>query len=213
MDLFKPDDFKVFDIKEFTARMAAILTRIRPKLTSIGEDLAPKLSAIVDCPLYVHVAKHARRTVNPPDDTWAAFGGNRRGYKKDVHFKFAVSRHCVRLLFEAGPEYYAKPEWVRGWYGEFKDVAEGLKANRKLGWFRNEHDEEPALRLSDLAPADLRKLADELTRRNDGQFVMGTRIDAGEFVTLKPRQVENLAIRTFGPLASLFHIHEARVLS
>ncbi len=213
MDLFKPDDFKVFDLKDFNERMAAILTRIRPKLTSIGEELAPKLSAVVDCPLYVHVARHARRTVNPPDDTWAALGGNQRGYKKDVHFKIAVSRHCVRFLFEAGPEYYAKGDWVRGWNAEFKETVRGLATSKNLAWFKNEHDEDPAQLLADLAPAGLKKLAGELTRRKDGQFVLGTRIDAGDFVELKPKQVENLAIKTFKPLAPLFHIHKARVLA
>ena len=215
MELFKPADFKVFGIKGFNERMAAIRGRIRPKLTSIGEELAPKLSALVDCSLYVHVAKHARRTVNPPEDTWAAFGASRRGYKKDVHFKFAVSRHCVRLLFEAGPEYYAKPEWIRGWYGDFSEVVGGLRVNKNLAWFRNEHDEDPAVRLADAAPADLRKFPEELIRRKDGrgQFVLGARIDADEFLAMKPKQVENLALRTFEPLAPLFHIHEARVLA
>src|SRR5213596_3420863 len=126
MELFTADDFKIFDISGFNDRMAAILTRIRPKLTSIGEELAPRVSELIDTPLYVHVARHARRTVNPPDDTWAAMGANPRGYKKDVHFKIAVSRHCVRFLFEAGPEYYAKPDWKNEWHREFKRVSPAL---------------------------------------------------------------------------------------
>ena len=101
MELFTASDFKVFDIQGFNERMAAIMLKIRPKLTSMGETLAPKVSTLVDRALFVHVAKHARRTVNPPDDTWAALGPDQRGYKKDVHFKVAVSRHCVRFLFEA----------------------------------------------------------------------------------------------------------------
>ncbi len=132
MDLFKPNDFKVFESEDFASRMSGILKQIRPKLISMGEELVPKLSALVDRPLYLHVARHARRTVNPPDDTWAAFGASRRGYKKDVHFKFAVSRNCVRLLFEAGPEYFAKPEWLRGWYADFSDVANGLRGHKNL---------------------------------------------------------------------------------
>ena len=67
MELFKQEDFKVFGIPEFNERMAAIRARIRPKLTSIGEELAPKLSGLVDCPLYVHVAKHARRILRIRD--------------------------------------------------------------------------------------------------------------------------------------------------
>ena len=215
MELFKPEDFKIFALDGFHERMTAIRTRIRPKLTSIGEELAPKLSVLVDCPLYVHVAKHARRTVNPPEDTWAAFGGNPRGYKKDVHFKLAISRHCVRFLFEAGPEYYAKPEWVHAWHGQFKEVLGELRAHKDLAWFKNEHDEDPALRLTKAGTEEIKKLPEELTRQKNGrgQFVLGVRVDAGDFIRLKPKQVENLAIKTFEPLVPLFHIHEARVVA
>ena len=213
MELFTASDFKVFDIQGFNERMAAIMLKIRPKLTSIGEELAPKVSELVDVPLFVHVAKHARRTVNPPDDTWAAAGANARGYKKDVHFKVAISRHCVRFLFEAGPEYYAKPDWAKEWHSDFKSISAALQGNKELAWFKNEHDEDPSAVLSKLAPADLKKLGDELTRRKDGQLVFGRRIDAAEFIGLKPKQVEKIALDTFKPLAPLFQMHEARVLA
>src|ERR1051326_141322 len=212
MELFTAQDFKVFDIQGFNERMAAILTRIRPKLTSIGEELAPRVSELVDVPLFVHVAKHARRTVNPPDDTWAALGANARGYKKDVHFKVAVSRHCVRFLFEAGPEYYAKADWTTQWHSEFKSISNPLRGNKDLAWFKNEHDEDPAGGLSKLMPEELKKLGDELIRRKVGQLVFGRRVDAAEFAGLKPKQVEKIALETFKPLAPLFGIHEARVL-
>jgi len=213
MQLFTVQDFKVFDIQEFNDRMAAILTHIRPKLTSIGEELAPKVSELVDTPLFVHVAKHARRTVNPPDDTWAALGANARGYKKDVHFKIAISRHCVRFLLEVGPEYYAKAEWAMEWHREFKPAVDGFKSNKELAWFKNEHDEDPAATVAGLAARELKKLGDELTRRKDGQLVFGRRIGVSEFVELKPKQVEKAALETFKPLAGLFQMHEARVLA
>jgi uncharacterized protein YktB (UPF0637 family) len=213
MELFTLDDFKIFEIPGFSQRMSAILTRIRPKLTSMGVVLAPQLSPLVDVPLYVHVAKHARRTVNPPDDTWTALGANPRGYKKDVHFKIAISRNCVRFLFEAGPEYYAKEEWAKGWNREFRQVMSALRARRELAWFRNEHDEEPAALASDIDPANLKKLCDELTRRKDGQLVLGRRIDAAEFTGLKAKQVEKIVVDTFKPLAPLFHMVDARVLA
>jgi uncharacterized protein YktB (UPF0637 family) len=213
MELFTLHDFKIFDIPGFHDRMTAILTCIRPKLTSIGERLAPKVSPLVDVPLYVHVAKHARRTVNPPDDTWAAFGASPRGYKKDVHFKVAVSRNCVRFLFEAGPEYYAKSDWADAWYREFKQLTAALRASKELAWFKNDHDEQPAFQVSAHNPADIRALGSELTRRKDGQLVFGRRIDAKEFVRLNSKQVEGIALDTFKPLAPLFQMHEARVLA
>ena len=100
---FTAADFKVFDIPGFKPRMAAIQTRIRPKLEAAGRNLLPDVARIGGGPAFVHVAKHARRTVNPPDDTWVAFAGDKRGYKKHCHFKLAVSRGAVRFLFEAGP--------------------------------------------------------------------------------------------------------------
>src|SRR5699024_912271 len=37
---------------------------------------------------YPHVAKHARRTVNPSTDSWVAFAPAKRGYKALPHFQF-----------------------------------------------------------------------------------------------------------------------------
>ena len=40
--------------------------------------------------LYSHVAKHARRTVNPSDETWVALSPSKRGYQTNVHFALSV---------------------------------------------------------------------------------------------------------------------------
>jgi len=211
MELFTRNDFKIFELSDFRERMAAIRSRIQPKLASIGGGLSPLVSALVDAPLFVHVAKHMRRTVNPPNDTWAAFSGNPRGYKADVHFKVAVSRHCVRLLFEAGPEYYAKADWARNWANNFSEFSPGLRSSKNLEWFANEHDEDSASLLHALAPADFKKLGRELTRRKDGQLVIGRRIASQEFCALSSKQLERMAEDTFKPIAPLFALHKARV--
>ena len=207
MDLFTLQDFKVFDLPGFQERMDRIRTKIRPKLASIGEFLAPRLSVAVDKPLFLHVAKHMRRTVNPPDDTWAALGCHSRGYKKDVHFKVAVSRHCIRLLFEAGPEYYDKAGWARAWNAEGVGIYPGF---RGLSWFENEHDEEPSADIR--RAADFRKLGTDWLRRRDGQFVIGRRIDAKEFVSLDSAKFAKVALSTFRPLSILFDLHPQRKL-
>src|SRR5437773_1580767 len=95
---FVTGDFKVFDAKGFQPRMAEIRSRVRPKLEALGKSLAPALSRSLGGEVFAHVARHARRTVNPPDDTWVAFSPDARGYKKHCHFKVAVSRRCVRDL-------------------------------------------------------------------------------------------------------------------
>src|SRR5881628_2364084 len=106
---FGAADFKVFDVKGFQARMNEIRARIRPKLETLGGRLAPELQRTTGESTFTHVAKHARRRVNPPDDTWVAFAGDARGYKKHCHFKLAVSRCGVRFLFEIGPEHDDDP--------------------------------------------------------------------------------------------------------
>jgi uncharacterized protein YktB (UPF0637 family) len=37
------------------------------------------------------VARHARRTVNPPPETWAAFGPSPRGYKRYTYLALCIS--------------------------------------------------------------------------------------------------------------------------
>ena len=205
MELFTAADFKVFAISGFQERMTALASRIRPKLASAGAALAPRLSVLVDAPLHVHVAKHARRTVNPPDDTWAALCANPRGYKKHVHFKFAVSRNAVRLLAEIGPEFAAKTDWLAAWNRSPKDVTGELAASG-LAFFANEHDEAPRAELKGLSAAEIKQLAALLVKGRDGQFVLGRRIAAADYLKMKPAELEALALATYKPLATLFRV-------
>src|SRR5437016_3801804 len=170
---FVTGDFKVFDAKGFQPRMAEIRSRVRPKLEALGKSLAPALSRSLGGEVFAHVARHARRTVNPPDDTWVAFCADGRGYKKHTHFKVAVSRHCVRFLFEVGPEHADKKKWASAWKRSAGKLGPVLRRVRGLAWFKNEHDEAPATPLAELTPDQLGALADELVRTRDGQLLLG----------------------------------------
>lgn len=203
---FAARDFRVFDLRGFAERMAAIRSQIRPKLERLGEVLAPELARVTRAEVFPHVAKHARRTVNPPDDTWVAFGPDRRGYKKAPHFKVAVSRHCVRFLFEIGPEHAAKPAVARAWKREADRLANALAKTRGLAWFTDEHDEEPAALLDDLDAARLRALGDELTRTRDGQLVLGRRVDAKEAVKWGGADYGRAALEVFTTLSACFRL-------
>lgn len=213
MKLFDRKDFKVFDVTRFADRMHAIRERIQPRLHEIGESLGPVIADLLDQPVFAHVARHARRTVNPPEDTWVAFGLDKRGYKKDVHFKIAVSRNAVRLLFEVGPDYYDKSGWHRSWKREFGSLAGQLGKAPKLTWFRNEHDEDPAAGLGRLETDALRDLGQELVRRREGQLVLGRRLDEKAVLGMTEAAFRKAVIGTFQPLTPLFLLHEQRVLA
>src|SRR5262245_26828387 len=194
---FKASDFKVFDIPGFKPRMEAIKTQIRPKLEAVGRELLPDVTRIGGGEAFAHVAKHARRTVNPPNDTWVAFALDRRGYKKHCHFKVAVSRGAVRFLFEAGPEHGDKKRWAAAWKRHAPKLAPVLRRGKDLGWFRNEHDETPAAVLNDLAVDDVTRLGEELTRTRDGQIVLGRAVTAAEAARWAPADYARVARETF----------------
>ncbi len=203
---FTAADFKVFEVDGFAPRMAAIKGRIRPKLEAAGKELAPDVTRVGGAPAFAHVARHARRTVNPPDDTWVAFAADKRGYKKHCHFKVAVSRGAVRFLFEAGPEHADKRRWATAWRRDAPKLVPVLRRAKGLAWFKNEHDENPAALLADLAPDALARLGDELTRTRDGQLVLGRAVPSAEAARWKPADYARAARETFHLLAPLYRL-------
>ena len=136
------------------------------------------MSRAIGAEAFAHVAKHARRTVNPPDDTWVAFAPDKRGYKKHCHFKVAVSRNAVRFLFEVGPEHDDKKRWAAAWKKNAPKLGPVLNRMKGLAYFKNEHDEQPAALLADLSVDELAALGDEALRTRDGQFVVGRVVPA-----------------------------------
>jgi uncharacterized protein YktB (UPF0637 family) len=203
---FCATDFKVFSESGFRARMAAIRERIRPKLEAVGHSLTPAVGRATGADAFPHVAKHARRTVNPPGDTWVAFGPDARGYKKHSHFKVAVSRHAVRFLFEVGPEHADKRRWAAAWKRNAPRLAPVLRRVRGLAWFKNEHDEEAASSLADLTSEQLAELADELIRTRDGQLVLGRAVPAEQAARWTEAQYRDAALETFRALAPLYRL-------
>jgi uncharacterized protein YktB (UPF0637 family) len=203
---FGAADFKVFDVDGFQPRMGEIRVRIRPKLETLGRSLAPALARSLGGETFAHVAKHARRTVNPPDDTWVAFGPDRRGYKKHCHFKVAVSRRCVRFLFEIGPEHADKKRWSAAWKKNAGKLAPVLRRMKGLAWFKNEHDETPVAALGDMSPDELAAMADEISRTRDGQLVLGRVVAAEEAARWTEAQYRTAALETFRALVPLYRL-------
>ena len=129
-----------------------------------------------------------------------AFAGDRRGYKKHCHFKLAVSRSGVRFLFEAGPEHAAK-KWAAAWKRHAPQLGPVLRRAKGLGWFKNEHDETPAVILADLSTDDLARLGDQLLRTRGGQLVLGRAVPAEEAARWAARDYARAARDTFHVLA------------
>lgn len=106
-------DFAIFSVPGLEERMKILIAQLRPKLVEIGNELAPTISTLIGEEFHPHVAKHARRTINPPNDTWVAWASDKRGYKKHPHFQVGLwSSHMFiwfALIYESPlKEIYAK---------------------------------------------------------------------------------------------------------
>ena len=89
---FKPRDFEIFKVHDFSLRMELIDRHIRPRLIRLADELAPELSRKLHLEFFPHVAKDARRTASSPAETWAALGPSPRGYKRYGYLALCISR-------------------------------------------------------------------------------------------------------------------------
>ncbi|AWB45204.1 DUF1054 domain-containing protein [Paenibacillus sp. CAA11] len=96
---FSEQDFHSMAVPGLEPRMDAIITNVRPKLEALGSTIAPYLSALCGEEMFPHVAKHARRTVHPPEDTWVAWASSKRGYKALPHFQVGLFASHLFIIF------------------------------------------------------------------------------------------------------------------
>jgi len=118
---FTPADLQVFSIPDFAGRMASLKTKIRPKLEALGEELGPLLMTQLKQEFFAHTAKHMRRTVNPPDETWFALGPESRGYKAYVYFACCIGKAGLQARVVMKDESALRPM-----------LGENLLANQKF---------------------------------------------------------------------------------
>lgn len=111
---FTPVDFEVFKVEGFNERMQQIYAHVRPKLLKLGDELAPELARRLHLEFFPHVAKHARRTVNPPPETWAAFGPSPRGYKRYGYLALCISAAGLHARAVVKSEADKRHEMARG---------------------------------------------------------------------------------------------------
>ena len=84
--------------------------QVLPRLVKLGSELAPELSRKLGAEFFPHVAKHPRRTVNPPAETWAAFGPSPNGYKRYGYLALCISRAGLHARAVVKTEADHRPE-------------------------------------------------------------------------------------------------------
>lgn len=95
---FRKSDFELFDIEGLDERMDAIRKEIQPVFQQLGDTYIDKVNDYTDFAGSFHIAQHRRRTTNPPESTWSAYGGNKRGYKKYPHIQIGINQEHIFMF-------------------------------------------------------------------------------------------------------------------
>lgn len=127
---FKARDFEVFAVDDFSARMELIYLHLRPRLLKLGDELAPELSRKLHVEFFPHVARHVRRTVNPPPETWAAFGQSPKGYKRYGYLALCISRAGLHARAVVKTEADQRPEMGAKIHAMAPELAKSLRGTK-----------------------------------------------------------------------------------
>ncbi|WP_412989992.1 DUF1054 family protein [Pediococcus siamensis] len=87
--MFEEQLFSAFEDQTVQGRLARIRQRVDPFFEDVASGVLPILNE--EARGYkAFIAKHARRHLNPPPNTWIAFGQNTRGYKMIPHYEVGL---------------------------------------------------------------------------------------------------------------------------
>jgi len=130
-------DFDVFAIADFSARLAKIDELVTPRLMRLAPDFNRDLSREFHMDFYPHIARHMRRAATPPDETWAAFGPSRAGYKRYAYFALCVSGAGIHARAVVKPDADNRPEMARILRSKSADLQKsfhGTKIQQYQNW-------------------------------------------------------------------------------
>lgn len=196
-------DFDVFKIDGFANRMDALKTNIRPKLEALGQHFAPTLFALTGEEMFAHVAKHARRTVNPPKDTWVAFSSNSRGYKMLPHFQIGLWETHVFIWFAVIYEAPNKAELGVKLSKQLNSIYKTTNGN--FSW-SGDHMKPDATLHRDLSKDELKSLFERLQTVKKAEILCGYQIPREEAVAMTSEEFIEKVNIVFKELLPLYKL-------
>ncbi|MBD1371282.1 DUF1054 domain-containing protein [Hazenella sp. IB182357] len=200
---FTEEDFHVFQVDGLDARMASLKGLIRPKLELLGADLSAFLSTHLQQEMYFHVAKHARRTVNPPEDTWVAWSTNRRGYKALPHFQVGLNDQEVFVWFALIYECEHKSYFARQLLHHSDSAWEKIPTDFYLS---EDHTKPGGTPIQDLSEEQITQRLERLQQVKKAEFLCGTLIPRSEAVTLSQTALISRVEDVFHATLPLYHL-------
>jgi len=200
---FEERDFEVFEIDGLESRMEALIDRVRPKFHQLGERMAPFLGEVCGEEMFTHVAKHARRTVNPPNDSWVAFARNKKGYKAHPHFQIGLWSTHAFVQFAVIYECPSKDLFAERALEEFQSVRRSIPSH--FVWSKD-HMVPTGLVHGELTDGELKDLFVRLKTVKAAELTCGIHLRRGDPELADGEAFMKLAEDTFRTLLPLYRM-------
>lgn len=198
---FNESDFETFQIDGLEARMEAIQQRIQPKFEEISNEIKSDLEIQVGNEMHLHIARHARRTKNPPVDTWMAFSHNNRGYKKHPHFQIGLFDDHVFVWLAYIYELPGKKDMATMMLEHFEQIKETIPSSYMLS---TDHTKKSASK-----PINETELHSALERFRDvkkGEFLVGRHFQSDDPILKDGEKFIKEVRNTFETLVPIYHM-------
>lgn len=198
---FNDTDFDVFQVPGLEPRMEMLIERVRPKLETIGAELAPYLTELCGEEMFVHVAKHARRTVNPPIDTWVAWASSKRGYKALPHFEVGLFGTHLFVIFAIIYESPNKAAFAEGLERQLREVRRFMPQGY---YWSMDHMSPTGTLQQDIQDEDYDKIITKLKTVKKAEVMCGLRIERDDPLAADGDKLLETVRQTFKTLLPLY---------
>ncbi|WP_026674440.1 YktB family protein [Alkalihalobacterium bogoriense] len=198
---FNKNDFSVFLTEGLEERMEGIREQIQPKFKEIGAILSDDIAMLAGNEMHLHIAKHARRTVNPPKDTWLAICHDKRGYKKHPHFQVGLFDDHVFLWLAFIYEMPNKKEIAQQFLQDFDTVKSTIPDDYVISL---DHMKKEAHSFQTMGETGLNEALVRFRDIKKAEFLVGQHIKADDPILQDGEQFLEKAKSTFETLIPLY---------
>ncbi|RCW46612.1 YktB family protein [Paenibacillus prosopidis] len=200
---FTQADFDVFGLEGLEERMAAIQNLIQPKFRAIGEQLSVDAAVHAGNEMYLHVARHARRKVNPPKDTWLAICSNKRGYKAHPHFQLGLFDDHLFLWLALIYEVPNKSNIAAAYLNQLDDVIAAVPKDYVLS---QDHMKKESTVIGDMSRQDWTNALVRFRDVKKAELLIGRHIKANDALLRDGDALLQFASTTYETLMPLYRM-------
>lgn len=200
---FTKSDFETFNIDGLDARMQAIRERIQPKFQVLGEIVRDELALLTGKEMFLHIAKHARRKINPPKDTWLAVSDNKRGYKQHPHFQVGLFDDHVFIWFALIYELPAKQAIAVKYLKQGGKLKKIIPNDYLLSF---DHTQKKAVRAGDISQKAWKAELERFRDIKKTELLIGQHLSANDPLLQNGEEFISFVKNTFETLLPLYKI-------